>query len=61
MSDDCLEPAALAVQSLSRAAAPHNAHPAIDEITNVHMAMLRDDSYDERMSAFLAQRSGEDV
>ena len=34
---------------------------SVDEITNVHMATLLDDRYDEHMSAFLAQRSGEDL
>ena len=34
---------------------------SVDEITNVHMATLLDDRYDEHMSAFLAQRLGEDL
>ena len=34
---------------------------SVDEITNVHMATLLDDCFAERMSAFMAQRSGEDL
>ena len=34
---------------------------SVDEITNIHMATFLDDRLDERMSAFLAQRSGEDL
>ena len=34
---------------------------SVDDITNVHMATLLDDCFAERMSAFMAQRSGEDL
>ena len=34
---------------------------SVDEITNLHMANLLDDHYDERLLAFFEQRAGEDL